>query len=306
MVELADFNMDIVPRDASLIEAPDVGHVPMAVETETKDMDAIFSVWFARSRFSPEKMLTMHVYDPAIEQTISRTLSAFDTAGNLAFSDIAFHMRIIMGASLYSDLDEIVEEEDLMALAVPEERKSLIVPEPRKRRTWVRLDLGYLFSGYPEETHWYHGIALDAAVVPIERLEVFLDLSALFLQDPVRIQEPDPVSFTNRQFLLGFGARYDVLAHERIAILPHAGFHLGISTTRVTRDRVERFTKLHPAFWAGLDVRFSITEHVGIGVGLSFENLFRYEQFFLSNPETPDFRLAQLRFASHVVLCVSI
>ncbi len=307
--ELTDFYLTVVHLE-EIVDAPQgEDHVPAAVAERTRAAGALFAVWFSRAGFSPGKYVILNVYDPSIEQTISRTVPALDGKGGVNHADVSFHTRIIMGASLYSDIDSIAHDENLVALAIPEETAVLIEKRVPVRRTWFRLQVGYLFTGYPTEQAWYHGLGWDLALVPIPRLEVFLDGGAAFLQDKV---DTGNVELDSTQVLLGLGARYDVVGHERIGILPAAGFHLGISRIRVnvyTEDRVWSRTRLYPAIWAGLELRVHIVERVSLVVGLRFENLFRYEVVHEGQEggeHTEIFRLSQFRFGSNAMICIHI
>jgi hypothetical protein len=301
--ELVDFNLGVV-LVPSFVEGPDeIGLVPVDVVERTREAGALFAVWFSRSSFEPGQLLTLHVYDPKIEQTISRTMTAFDGDGGLNASDVAFHTRIIMGASLYSDLEHIAGEPNLVALAVPEEKRA-VIEEAAPEHRWARLELGYALVSYPTRAHFYHGIAFDAAVIPARRLEIFLDLTAAFLQDSVTASTDPWVQLENRHVILGLGARYAVVSAGRLEILPVAGFHLGISLTTVKMGRVERYTKLNPALWTGLEVRVRIARRVAVAAFLSFENVFRHERFFLENEVI--FTLSQFRFGAGLMLSVGI
>ena len=309
--ELTDFYLTVVHVE-EMVDAPvDDDHVPAAIADRTHAAGALFSVWFSRAGFSPGKYIILNVYDPSIQQTISRTVPAFDAAGGINHSDVSFHTRIIMGASLYSDISAIKDDENLVALAIPEEAAEIIEKRAPERRTWVRLQVGYLFTGYPTEGALYHGFAYDAAIVPVPRLEVFLDGGASFMPEPV-LSESRKVEIYNRQVLLGLGARYDVIGHDRIALLPSAGFHLGISLSRVTildHDRTSSYRIVNPALWAGLELRVHIVPRVSLSVGLRFENLFRFERFFEGEEggERSDFfQLSQFRFGSLAMICVHI
>lgn len=310
--ELTDFYLDVVHIGELVGPVEGRSHVPAGIAKRTGEAGAIFAVWFTRSSFAPGKVITLNVYDPGIEQTISRTLPAFDPLGSLNHADVAFHTRIIMGASLYSDIDSIQNDENLMALAIPEERVEFLASREPARRTWVRFDLGYLFSGYPLRNHWYHGILFDAAFVPFPRFEVFLDLGLSFMQDEVTVSSPAWVSLDNRQVHVGIGARYDVLGLDRVGLLPSAGFHVGVSSSDVSvEDRDLSYHKVHPAGWAGLDVRVHLVRHVSLALGMRFENLFRRERIFLVPEEGVDekvkiFEISQFRFAAFALVCVSI
>lgn len=307
--EISDFGLTIEPQSGVPEAGPTDEHVPASVAARTKQTGAIFSVWFSRPKPTPRNLLTLHIYDPGIEQTISRTIPAFDASGMLNHMDVSFHTRIIMGASLYSDITEIANDANLVALAVPEEHLEVIESHKPERRTWVRLDFGYLVLGFPTENHWYHGFMFDAAVLPIPRLEAFVDVGITFLQDPVTTSSPLWTHLTNRQILLGVGARYDLLGHDRIALLPEAGFHVGISSTDVTVETDLHYRTVHPAVWAGLELRVRVTGRFSFALGLRFENLFKRERVFLveeSGEKTMIFRASQFRFGAVGALCVSI
>jgi hypothetical protein len=271
-------------------------------------------------------MITLHVYDPSINQTISRTVPAIDNLGNLNHADVAFHARIVMGASLYSDIDAIKHEQNLVSLAIPEERKELFEKERPERREWVKLGVGYQFAGFPTEVLWYHGLGFDAAVIPIPRLEVFVDVSILFMQGKVSGSMEDPetsdpyawANLRNKQILVGVGARYDLLPSERIALLPEGGFHLGVSASDVTVygpgiSDERHYRKVHPALWAGLQFRVRIAKRVWFLAGLRFENLFRVDAVYLVDEQDDGtensskiFELSQFRFAAVAMVCFSI
>jgi hypothetical protein len=68
--------------------------------------------------------------------------------------------------------------------------------------------------------------------------------------------------------------------------------------------RVERYTKLNPALWTGLEVRVRIARRVAVAAFLSFENVFRHERFFLENEVI--FTLSQFRFGAGLMLSVGI
>jgi hypothetical protein len=306
--ELTDFYLTVVHVE-EIVDAPEgEDHVPAGIAERTRAAGALFSVWFSRAGFSPGKYLILNIYDPSIEQTISRTVPALGSSGGVNQSDVAFHTRIIMGASLYSDIDSIQHDENLVALAIPEETAVLIEKRAPARRTWLRLQVGYLFTGYPMEQAWYHGLAWDLALVPVPRLEVFLDGGAAFLQDK---KDTDNLLLDNTQVLLGLGARFDVVGHHRIGLLPAAGFHLGISLTRaeVYGEGEWSRTRVNPALWAGLELRVHIVERVSLVVGLRFENLFRYEVVHegpKGGEHTEIFRLSQFRFGSNAMICIHI
>ncbi|MBW2264391.1 MAG: hypothetical protein JRG91_20695 [Deltaproteobacteria bacterium] len=206
-----------------------------------------------------------------------------------------------------------------MALAIPEERVSFFESRAQERRSWVGLGVGYLFTGYPTQQHWYHGIAFDVSVFPIERLALFLDLGISFLQDEVRGETTTSLRYalTSTQFLVGIGARYDILGHDRVALLPEAGFHVGFSAIDVSYhgvgidDTYEKL-KVNPSMWAGVQLRVRIVSRVSLGVGLRFEYVFRYEQGFLvegdeDNPtKTSIYKASRFRFGALAMVSVSI
>lgn len=297
--ELSDFDLEIVLMPGPHEEASPTGIVPGFIAAKTAEQAALFSVWFTRTATPSGVRLTMHVFDPAVVQVISRTLQSADQGGAIDEADVAFHIRIIMGASLYSDIDQIVEEDDLMDLAIPKERRSAMAAP-----AMMRLDVGYLLSGYPTRDHWYHGFVFDVAFLPLQRLEIFTDVAVAFRQDAVTVDEPAYAHLRNSQILIGVGVRYDILAHERVSILPVAGLHLGLSHTTVTMRDVDRYLRLHPAIWAGVDVRIAISPRVAVAVDVSFENLFRRERFFLENEVI--FEISQFRFGTALMLCFSI
>ncbi|MBW2262769.1 MAG: hypothetical protein JRG91_12410 [Deltaproteobacteria bacterium] len=297
--ELSDFDLHIMLMPDAPVQTAPTGMVPGLIAARTVELGALFSVWFSRTGAAQDVLLTMHVYDPAVVQIISRTLQSSDASGAIDDADVAFHIRIIMGASLYSDIEQIVDEEGLMDLAIPDERRSAVAAP-----AMMRLDVGYLLSGYPTRNHWYHGFVFDVAFLPMKRLEIFTDVAVAFRQSPVTVTYPTYAHLRNTQILIGVGVRYDILAHERVAILPVAGLHLGLSNTTVTMRSVEKYLRLHPAVWAGVDVRIAIVERVAIAVGVSFENLFRRERFILEN--TVIFEISQFRFGAALMLCFSI
>lgn len=296
--ELSDFDLEIVLMTEPPDEATHTGLVPPLIEAKTTELGALFSVWFTRAG-EQDSRLTMHVFDPGVVQVISRSLQASGEAGTIDEADVAFHIRIIMGASLYSDIDQIVDEEGLMDLAIPNKRRFAMAPP-----AMMRLDVGYLLSGYPTRNHWYHGFVFDVAFLPMRRLEIFTDAALAFLQSPVTVNEPAYAHLRNTMILIGVGVRYDILAHERVSILPVAGLHLGLSHSTVTMRGVARYLRLHPAVWAGVDVRVAIVERVAIAVDVSFENLFRRERFILEN--TTIFEVSQFRFGAALMVCFSI
>jgi hypothetical protein len=296
--ELSDFDLNIVLMPDAPVEGVATGLVPGLIVKKTSEMGALFSVWFTRNEAAQNVQLTMHVYDPSAAQVISRTLQSSEGAG-IDDADVAFHIRIIMGASLYSDIDQIVDEEGLMDLAIPDERRFAMAAP-----AMMRVDAGYLLSGFPARNHWYHGFVFDVAFLPLRRLEVFMDVAVAFRQSPVKVEEPAEAHLRNTQILIGVGVRYDILAHERVSILPVAGLHLGLSSTTVTMRGVEKYLRLHPAVWAGVDVRIAIVERVAVAIDVSFENLFRRERFLLEN--TVIFEISQFRFGAALMLCFSI
>jgi hypothetical protein len=315
--ELTDFYLDVVHVDELVEWAGGEPQAPPAIVASTRQRGAIFAVWFTRSGAPPGNLLTMHVYDPAIEQTISRTVSAFDASGKMHHADVAFHTRIIMGASLYSDIDAIQEDENLVALAIPEERVTFFesrAPEPVSR---VGLGVGYLFTGYPTERHWYHGIGLDVSVLPVKRLEIFLDLGFSFMQGEVKgTTGPLAYEVSSRKFLVGVGARYDVLGHDRVALMPEAGFHVGVTSMELGysgdglsggRDMV----RAYPSAWAGLALGVHVARRVSLVAGLRFEYVFRYERVHLVEGDGEDrrttvFEASQFRFGTLAMVLVSI
>jgi len=297
--ELSDFNLVITLMPHTLEEAPATGLVPVDIAARTAETGSLFAVWFSRNEGAHESTLNMHVYDPAVAQVISRTLPCPEEGQPIDEADVAFHIRIIMGASLYSDIDQIVDEDGLMELAIPKERRSAMASP-----VMMRLDVGYLLSGYPTRNHWYHGFVFDVAFLPLHRLEIFTDVALAFRQDAVTVSEPAYAHLRNTQILIGVGVRYDILAHERVSILPVVGLHLGLSHTTVTMRDVDRYLRLHPAIWGGVDVRIAIAQRVAIAVDVSFENLFRRERFILEN--TVIFEVSQFRFGAALMLCFSI
>jgi hypothetical protein len=297
--ELSDFNLEITLLPYSSGEAPTTGLVPALIASRTAETGSLFAVWFSRNEAVQDATLNMHVYDPAVVQVISRTLKTPEGSTTIDEADVAFHIRIIMGASLYSDIDQIVDEEGLMELAIPKERRSAMTSP-----AMMRLDVGYLLTGYPTRNHWYHGFVFDAAFLPLPRLEIFTDVAVAFRQSAVTVNDPAYAHLRNSQILIGVGVRYDILAHERVSILPVAGLHLGLSHTTVTMRDVDRYLRLHPAVWAGVDVRIAIARRVAIAVDVSFENLFRRERFILEN--TVIFEVSQFRFGTALMICFSI
>lgn len=297
--ELSDFDLEITLMPYTSGDGPPTGLVPALIASRTAETGSLFAVWFSRNEEAQDATLNMHVYDPAVVQVISRTLQCPDEDRPIDEADVAFHIRIIMGASLYSDIDQIVDEDGLMELAIPKERRSAMASP-----AMMRLDVGYLLSGYPTRNHWYHGFVFDVAFLPLQRLEIFTDVALAFRQDAVTVRDPAYAHLRNTQILIGVGVRYDILAHERVSILPVVGLHLGLSHTTVTMRDVDRYLRLHPAVWAGVDVRIAIARRVAIAVDVSFENLFRRERFILEN--TVIFEVSQFRFGAALMLCFSI
>jgi hypothetical protein len=303
--ELADFGLQVVEAGPTADQEEPVGPVPSDVAAVTRQKGAAFSVWFTRQGDD----LTLHVYDPGHEQKLARMAIPYDEQGGLDMRDVAFRLRSLMGASLYSELDEVVDDEQMFDLAVPQERREVLgkwleVPEKAEPRTWVTLSQGYLVLGYPAESAWYHGIAIDVAVPPVAGLEIFVDGAAAFPHEVYSTREPASVRIENRQFLVGIGARYRVLGLGPLSLLPGGGFHLGISHSIVTHGGDRKYVKLNPALWMGIDIRIAIVRRFALVIGARFENLFHYEQFEWDGEKLAG--LHQFRFGAVAGVLVSI
>jgi hypothetical protein len=298
--ELADFDVgiELVPWSGAPI--PEGKLVPPVVAALHAQRGGIFSAWLSRSDTG---ILTAHVYDTGNEQTISRVLGALGAEG-LGLPEVAFHLRLIMGASLYSELEKIVEDEDLMALAVPEERMRIIANMPKEpvpeRRTRLRIHLGYLLLGYPTADHWFHGFATGVALVPVGRLEILLEGSAAFTGERARSEAAD-VTLHNTQIDLGLGLGYEILMASWLGVLPLAGFRLGISHTDVREgDGRRTVDRVNPILQAGLDLRFYVHERIAIHVGTRLDFLFRYQVFDaeVDGSRVDIYELARFRFGA--------
>jgi hypothetical protein len=300
--EMGDFGLDVMavyePID---VDALPHGRPPGVVERATAQEGATFATWLLLEG----ELLVIHVFDPGTEQTFSKQIAVRE---GIDCKQVAFRLRSLMGASLYAELDDILVDEDLMALAVPPEKVEVIeevMQIKARRRSWVGLCLDYLLLSYPTEDFWAHGLAFEVHVIPVSRLEVLLD-GALTFPRHVRevVEEGVELGFGNEQYLVGLGARYAVLDVGRVAVLPEAGFRLGISVNRVTWQGDEKFVDINPALWAGLRARVRVVRRVGLELGMRFANLFRYEGFTWRGHHVTG--LAQFRFSAYVGVRVAI
>lgn len=307
--EMADFGLTLIDSPFNVIDVPAQGPVPEIIVEKASEAGAIFAVWFSVMKSSQGNLPVMHVYDPDNRQVFSRMGAPASAEGELDYQDMAFRLRNLMGASLYSDLEGILEEEALLSLAIPEEKRETIgevVGAAPEKRSWVSLGLGYHLVGYPTEKSWYHGFEFEVAVLPVKRLDVFIDGGVVFLPGVVARQPEGGVhlQFENRQVLMGLGARYALLRLGPVEVAPAAGFRLGISMTRVARSVNRDFLRVNPALWGGLVVRISIVERFAFTVGMRLENVFRYETFKWG--ETRLFSLSPFRFSATTGILVRL
>lgn len=300
--EMGDFGLDVMAmyEQIDLASIPH-GRPPEVVERATAQEGATFATWITRQG----DILSIHVFDPAAAQTFSKQIAVRE---GIDCKQVAFRLRSLMGASLYAELDDILVDEDLMALAVPPEKVEVIeevMQIKARRRSWVGLCLDYLLLSYPTEDFWAHGLAFEVHVMPARRLEVLLD-GALTFPRHVRevVEEGVELGFGNEQYLVGLGARYAVLSVGRVALLPEAGFRLGISVNRVTWQGDEKFVDINPALWAGFRARVRVVRRVGLELGMRFANLFRYEGFTWHGHHVTG--LAQFRFSAFAGVRVAI
>jgi hypothetical protein len=282
---MADFGLSLIELSIGVVDVPAQGPVPGIIVEKADEAGAIFAVWFSVMESSKGNLPVMHVYDPDNRQVFTRMGAPASVEGELDYKDMAFRLRNLMGASLYSDLEGILDDEELMFMAVPEERwktiGEVVGAAAPARRSWVSLGLGYLLMGYPTARGWYHGFAFEIAVIPVKRLNVFIDGGFAALPGAIAKEPAENVDLElgSNQILVGVGVRYDLLVFGPVALAPEAGFHLGMSKTRVHGAVDREFLELNPALWGGLAARFSIVERFALTLGMRFENLFVYETF---------------------------
>lgn len=308
--EMADYSMQVAQRPESVKHAGGQDVVPPIVSEVAASTGARFAVWLG---VDSAGQAWMHVHDAQASQVLSRRIEADMTAGPSAYEEVAFRLRGLMGASLYTDLQDIVvqpgeDQDQLQALAVPEEKKPILVKVLKPAlgfRPWVRIAAGYAVTGYPTTDLWLHGLVLQVSVMPLEKLEVLTDLSlGLGGRRTVAVEPGPALHFRSLQYLVGLGVRYQVLTLGPVAVLPSLGFRLGVSQTAVSQVGSQDHTKLNGGVWGGLDVRIDVVQRFGFMVGARFENLFNHETFRYNGDAVHG--LAQFRFAAVAGLCVSL
>jgi hypothetical protein len=299
---MADFDREVALRGEDASATTWEGEVPSQVAGPTRNTGARFAVWFTGGAgFAP----WMHVYDVASRQTLSREV------GSASCEEIAFRLRSLMSASLYSVLEDVVAvdpEPGLAELAVPPDKRPVLVGVLGRvgaPRRWVRLTTGYHVIGHPTTRLWLHGLGLEAAVIATPRLEATGDV-VLGLGAP-RTVTPEPdvaLHFRSAQVLLGVGLRYAVATLGPVSLLPAAGLRFGISHTTVSREAAGEHVRYNASAWAGVDVRVEATDVLAFVAGARFENLFTHETFRYEGEAV--YGPAQFRFTATAGVCVSL
>ncbi len=302
-LEVADYGLEvIVPECGLLIE-----------QAEVQGLSAIhgarFAVWFSREA---DGQFAMHVFDPGTGQTLSRSIVAAVTDPQDVYTEIAFRLRSLMGASLYSDLDDLVAgggvASPLVQLAVPKEQRVILVKllgAPAAWRPWARVYNVYSVVGYPATTMWLDGVGLGAAVIPVDRLEVVTDLVVAFGGHSSFTPEPGvTLRFSSLAYLVRVGVRFEVLRLGPLAVMPAAGLSLGVSRTTVVQDGAGDHVHVNGALWGGLDLRVDLVPRFGLVIGARFENLFNHETFRYKGEAV--YGPSQFRFSATAGVCVTL
>jgi hypothetical protein len=307
--EVADHELEV--HEGSIEEKLAQGmKLPPAVVSVTRDSAAIAAVWIEGG-----ESVSINVYIPESLQTISKIMAE---GQELDHRDVAFRLRTLLGAALYSDLPEFEVEEE----SEPEPEEAPVAPmprierdleppmdvEPRERRTWVRLQPGYVYLGYPTKGYWYHGVAFRVGVLALPALEIFLDAD-ITAPKSMRFEAGiQRIRLENSQYVVGLGASYTFRIVGPVELTPLAGFHLGVSDSKVEAGGVERHRQVNTAIWAGLELRISIVRWMSLVVSTSMENLFNYEYFEWNTHEGEErvFSLNQFRMNVIAGACVSL
>lgn len=305
--EVADHELEV--QEGSIEEKLAQGmKLPPAVVSVTRESEALAAVWIEGG-----DVVSINVYIPESLQTISKIIAE---GQELDHRDVAFRLRTLLGAALYSDLPEFEvepesEPEPAPVAQIPRIERDLEPEpdiEPRERRTWVRLQPGYVYLGYPTKGYWYHGVAFRLGVLALPALEIFVDADITAPKNMRFEAGIQRIKLENSQYVVGLGASYTFRIVGPVELMPLAGFHLGVSDSRVEAGGVERHRQPNTAIWAGLELRISIVRWMSLVVSTSMENLFNYEYFEWNTGEGEKrvFSLNQFRMNVIAGACVSL
>ena len=292
------------------------GAAPDEIVDAVEQAGAASVIWVARSE-SPDSF-GFRVFTPESMQPVIEIEPQVDGEGGLDIRDAAFRVRTLIAASLFKDLPglEVPEkppEEPVEPEVEVEETLSVIdEPEPQvtveARRPWTKLDAGYLLASYPTQNHWYHGMMFSVGILPLPRLEIFVDAGITFPNhlDLGLDSTGEPMVIDNSQYLVGLGLGYSFDLGSRVRLTPRAGFHLGVSDTSVRSPRKRRLRELNTAIWGGIELRVVIVPWLSLSAGYIAENLFNFEYLLdKSGPEDVTvFSLSQFRMGIHAGLAM--
>jgi hypothetical protein len=314
--ELSDLDITVqtgpVPTSLSVD-----GAAPTEIVEAVEQTGCASVIWVSASQDS----LSLSVHTPGSMQPVVEIEPQTDTEGSLDLRDVSFRLRTLIAASLFKDLPGLeVTENPPEEPAEPEEPEEVEEPPPiiddepepavtlKARRPWTKLDAGYLLASYPTQSHWYHGMMFSVGILPLPRLEIFVDAGITF---PNRLDlgldsTGERMVIDNAQYLVGLGLGYSFDLGSRVRLTPRAGFHLGVSDTSVRSPRERRLRELNTAIWGGIELRVVIVSWLSLSVGYIAENLFNFEYLLdKSGPEDVTvFSLSQFRMGIHVGLAM--
>jgi hypothetical protein len=164
-----------------------------------------------------------------------------------------------------------------------------------------------MLLGYPTHAYWYHGIGIRAGVLVLPDLEVFVDVGVTFPMTKNYTSGSQIMRLENSQYLVGVGVGYTFRIVGPLALMPLAGFHLGISRTRENWSEDVLHQEVNIAIWTGLELRVNPIRYFGLVAAVILENLFNYEYFEWSilEGEVRTFSLAQFRLSVFAGACVT-
>lgn len=313
--ELSDLDITVQTGPVPATLSGD-GAAPTEIVEAVEQTGCASVIWVSASQDS----LSLSVHTPGSMQPVVEIEPQADTEGSLDLRDMSFRLRTLIAASLFKDLPGLeVPEEPPVEPAEPEEPEEMEEPPPvidepepqvtvEARRPWTKLDAGYLLASYPTESHWYHGMMFSVGILPLPRLEIFVDAGITFPNhlDLGLDSTGEPMVIDNSQYLVGLGLGYSFDLGSRVRLTPRAGFHLGVSDTSVRSPNERRLRELNTAIWGGIELRVVIVSWLSLSAGYIAENLFNFEYLLdKSGPEDVTvFSLSQFRMGIHAGLAM--
>jgi len=307
--EMAVFDVDVVAGPSGPCREVVEGEVaPESVQALTLEQGALFTAWVTRAGAD----LAVHVYDPESRQTFTRVLAQ---DGGQDLGDVAFHIRNLMSASLWADIEDVAGDETLFAIAVPEEKAEVVAevvappvvmpppvagsppaadaaakPAPRR---WVRADVGWMLEGHPTSGLWLNGFDASVALVPTPRLEILVGAGLAFAARS--FAEPAPgvrFAFESRVFSAHLGVRGAAVVVGPLEILAGGGIDLIVPSTHVSGEGTYRDPA--PALWAEIAIRVEVVDRLSVVLAVRPGYALRRQVFTWADEEmhgTAGFRM---------------